>query len=101
MKIFIVALIISALAFGFFVKPMWEEKASLESEFLNVSDVLLKKTALREQLNELEIKYNEAKDYEKNINLAIPSRAEEENLIVQLEAIGFQSGVIVDKMNLA
>jgi len=100
MKFFVIALIISVLVFGFFVKPMWEKKITLESELLNLSDILLKKTALKEKLNELELKYNEAKDYEKNINLAIPDKPEEENLIAQLEAIGIQSGIAINNINL-
>lgn len=101
MKLFIISILIAALSFFFLIKPYWEEKISLTNELIELNEVLSKKIALQNKLSDLILRYNEAKQYEKNINLAVPNSPEEENLIAQIDAIAANSAVVLKSLNIA
>lgn len=98
MKFFIISILIAALAFFFLIKPYWEERTELTNELLELNDVLSKKIALQEKMSELIFKYNEAKQYEQSINLAIPNSIEEETLIAQIDAVAANSAVALKSL---
>lgn len=82
----------------FLILPQFSRIKNIKSEINNLKTELSKKTELSEKIDEMILKYNELVAKLQKINFVIPKGQEKPELIVQIESLAKESGLIVESI---
>ena len=93
-------LLLLAVAIGFFLlKPAYSQVKNLRAEIRIKEESLTAKQKLFEDIKRLETKLEEIKEETKRVFYALPTEADIAGLLVQLETIASQNGMIFESVN--
>lgn len=82
----------------FLILPQWARIKGLKSEIDNLKAELSQKTELLEKINDMISKYNELVSKVQKLDLTIPKEQEKPELIVQIESLAKENGLIVESL---
>lgn len=93
-------IVIIAFGIGFLLlKPSYSQVKNLRTEVKNKEESLAAKQRLFEDIKQLQAQYEEIQEKTKRVLYALPQQADVASLLVQLEAIASQNGMIFESVD--
>mgnify|MGYP006279353789 CR=1 FL=1 len=101
-KQLLVTLVLIVLSFGlvfFAILPLWDSIKLTKTQISEKEDRLDKVEGVVNKANELKGDYEKLKSKKEKLNLAIPERKKSSHLLIQLEEMAFNNGLLLSDIN--